>query len=226
MEFKKYLDTHRGLLSERTVHRFTTPLALLVAVCALTVAMSKDIAVAIVPPNLSESARVSQNSADESYKKAWALFTTTMMGNVTPGNVDFLLKNLQMVFAPNVFQKLRGSIADSVDRINQDKVSTTFEAKSTWYEPETDRVYVTGRYSMRDPSGEEISSTRTYEYVIGVHHYKPEVTFFDTYPGPPKVERMKKADEKKAEAARRKQRREGAPATDDKSDLTQPKDSQ
>lgn len=210
MDFKRFENSWQGMRLERQIHRFVTPLALFVAAVSVVGWTSRDEIVVMYPPTLTEASRISMNSADEAYKRSWALYAAMMMGNATPATVGFLLQNLEMIFTPSVFQVLRESLADQVDRIKTESLSIGFQPEQAFYEPESDRVYVSGMSTIRGPSGDEIKDRRTYEFVIGVNRGIPQVTFFDTYAGNPVFEKKKAAAEKKAEKERREDRVERA----------------
>lgn len=149
--------------------------------------LKKDTAIVLIPPNLSEKAEVAKNKASEGYKKAWAVYVATLIGNVTPENADFVLDS----FTGMVTGEIRGIVAEQIaqelDTLKQEKVSSSFEIVRVTYEPETDKVFVTGRNRMTGAGGKTSPTEQTFEFKIDVKQYSPIITHMASYEGMPKL---------------------------------------
>ena len=127
MNYKNFASTW---LSLQASNRFLKLVIIgLVGLNLLTIIgwLKKDSSVILIPPELSEKAEIAKNKASEGYKKAWAMYTATLIGNVTPENADFVLDS----FAGMVTGEIRGlvteQIAQELDTLKQEKVTSSFE---------------------------------------------------------------------------------------------------
>lgn len=143
--------------------------------------------VVLVPPGLNEEVTVSASAASAGYKKAWALYVATLLGNVTPGNADFVMETTGELLAPDVFRAIRELLAEQVRDIKDDSLTVSFEPRQVSYEPETEKVFVYGMFQSRGPSGTPQSFTRTYEMNIDMRFGRPWITSFRPYSGLPRT---------------------------------------
>lgn len=166
--------------------------------------LKKDTLVILIPPGLSEKSELSKNKASEGYKKAWGMYAATLIGNVTPENADFVLDSFSGMVTGEIRQVLTEQIAQELDTLKQEKVSSTFEIVRVTYEPETDKVFVSGRNRMTGAGGKSSPSEQTFEFKIDVKQYSPIIMQMASYAGMPKLENVlaKEAAKEKAEQER------------------------
>lgn len=199
MDFKKFQTNWQTMVTERNLHRIATP-ALSIAVLLLVMALvNHKPLVVLLPPKLTEQVRISMDSADEGYKRAWGLFVATMAGNVTPGNAEYMMRNLEGLLSPRVYQALKESLADQVQRVKRESMSIAFQPREVLYEIATDRVFVFGRAVLTGSSGERAEESRTYEFEIDMVNGIPQVTYFDLYSDKPKTARIREHEAKQAQ---------------------------
>ncbi len=189
MEAKRLAQTWSGINAENKYARMIIG-GLVVANLALVFKLSfRDEKVVLLPPLLEKQAELTQAAAGESYKTAWALFVASFIGNITPKNADFVKAQVGQFFSPAVYSELRDSIDASADALKNEGLSVTFSVTDTLYEPNTDKVFVTGTTTTRardNTAGESI--VRTYEFQVSISNYRPIVTYFDIYRGQPKTQ--------------------------------------
>ncbi len=201
MDIKRFQTSWAAMVAERNLHRIATP-ALAIAVLLLIMALvNNKPLVILVPPKLTEQVRISMDSADEAYKRSWGLFVATMIGNVTPGNAEYLLRNVEGLLSPRVYQSIKENLADQVQRIKRESMSITFNPREIQYEIATDRVFVFGRATITGSSGEKAEEARTYEFEIDMVNGIPQVTYFDLYSDKPKTAKVKEHEIRQAERA-------------------------
>ncbi|MEQ9418091.1 MAG: TraE/TraK family type IV conjugative transfer system protein [Salinisphaeraceae bacterium] len=211
MDIKQLRRTWSGMRAEIRIHQFVTPMALSLALLTTIGWMSSKEVAVLVPPNLDETVRVSQSSADGGYKKAWGVYAATLMGNITPSNAEFIAGTLENIMSPRVYQAIRESLAQQVDRIKRDGLSVAFNPRSVNYEVETGKVFIDGWLQLTGSSGETKRTQRVYEYEFDIRAGSPVITYFDTYSGKPKtktvMQRLDAAERRREEAAQ--EQREG-----------------
>lgn len=205
MDYKRFQTSWFAMVAERNLHRVATP-ALAVAVLLLVMALvSNKPLVILIPPKLTEQVRLSMDSADEAYKRSWGLFVATMVGNVTPGNADYMLKNVEGLLSPHVYQSIKENLADQVQRIKRESMSIAFQPREVQYEIATDRIFVFGKAVITGSSGEKAEENRTYELEVDMVNGIPTVTYFDLYSDKPKTSRVREHEARAAERAKQSQ---------------------
>ncbi len=143
--------------------------------------------IVLVPPYLDERVQVSADSASESYKKSWALYVSELVGNVSPGNADFVLEAVEGILAPSAFRSIKAALTDQIQAIKEDSLTVSFEPRQITYEQETDKIFIFGQFQSEGPTGEPRRFMRTYELEVDIRFGRPWVTFFSPYTGTPKT---------------------------------------
>lgn len=179
----------------------------LVACLAITLGMLvfKKPVVILQPYTLKQEAFVTADEAGQSYHEAWGMFLSLLMGNITPGNVQFVRERLEPLLSPRIFQEAMEAIQSQAEIIRKDRISMTFEPRNVVFERASGKVFVFGNSSVISPNGETRRDRRTYEFRIKIDNYLPVVTFMTTYADRPHtldvLEKQSKAAERAAERA-------------------------
>ena len=194
MQWNLFSNTWRSLKSENALFRSLVPVLVICNLISSIGWLTKDRITVLVPPNLTDATSVAKRSADAGYKKAWALYVSSLLGNVTPGNAAFVLESLQLLMAPRPFATLRGSVASDVEMIRKDGVSVSFEQKTVLYERETDKVFVIGRTGIANSAGGVTKFDRVFEMRVTIENGQPQVVDIQTYQGKPKTLDVLKAE--------------------------------
>jgi conjugal transfer pilus assembly protein TraE len=192
MRLQRYLKTWEGTQSENKWGRlFQASLLVIVFLLALQL-FSKEYIVTIQPFTLTEEAWITKNNASQSYKEAWGFAFAQILGNITPGSVDFVKERIRPLLSPNIYQEVIDAIEMQARQIKNDRVTMRFEPRFVEYEPKSEKVFVYGYSYMKGPSSDEQRSERTYEFIIEIAHYAPVFAFIDTYSGKPRTEKVLK----------------------------------
>ncbi len=170
-----------------------------------TLVFTKETRIVLVPPELAGEVWITPDDASEDYKKAWALMTATVLGNVTPATAEDVQKTLVALIAPEAYRDIELDLSDQVKMIQKDSLSVAFTPKQRIYEPDTDKIFVTGTHTVTGPAGDRREVQRTYEFRIEIRLGVPQVTHFDVYEGRPRTSdiarREAQVDEKRHERA-------------------------
>ena len=118
MQFGQYKKSFSSLQLENNFFRILT-LGLLTLVLILVVALlNKKTIVTLQPWTLARDAQVTETQASNSYMEAWGLALAQLIGNVTPGNVDFVGEQISRFSPPRsitkrstLFRQVRHSFA-------------------------------------------------------------------------------------------------------------------
>lgn len=160
-------------------------LLLFVAVTEMLSVKDKE-RIALVPPYLNEKMSVGWNSASENYYKSFGLYFATLVGNITPSNVDFVIDILSTFLAPEIYTSIKPKlIALSKDAVFRESGGTSaFHSSHIDYEPETSKVFVMGTmttasYAKTQPE----LKTVVYEMAIHIKDGLPNITYLDSYEG-------------------------------------------
>jgi len=193
MKWTIFSNTWRGLKAENVLYRTLVPVLVIANLISMAGWLQKDRITVLVPPTLNEATSVSKRSADAGYKKAWGLFVASLLGNVSPGNADFVMESLQLLMAPRVFATLKSSVASDVEMIKKDGVSVSFEQKTVLFERETDKVFVIGRTGISNAAGSVTKFDRVFEMRVTIDNGQPQIVELDSYQGKPKTVDVLKA---------------------------------
>lgn len=175
MDIKKFFSTYSGMILENRLYR-TVLILLLVSNLILVVLLQRNQTVVLVPPTLEKEARVGQKQADRAYLEAWGLFFATLMGNVTPRNIDFILLNLQRYMAPDIYQEMSQSMIEQAKAIKSGNYSLSFAVQELVYDEAAGRVRVKGQTGMHGPFGKSQLLGRTYDFAINIRNFAPVIT--------------------------------------------------
>jgi conjugal transfer pilus assembly protein TraE len=201
MNYKTYAST---FLSIQRSNQFMKMVCLCLLATNILVVfgwLKKDTSIILVPPGLSEKSEIAKNKASEGYKKSWAMYVATLIGNVTPENADFVLDSFGGMVTGEIRQSVIEQITQELDTLKLEKVSSTFEIVYVTYEPETDKVYISGRNRMTGAGGKSVPTEQTFEFKIDVKQYSPIITQMASYAGQPKLTNVLQKEEVKRKAA-------------------------
>ena len=200
MNYKQFTSTWLGLQKSNFFLKIVCIALMALIFLVVTGWLKKDTVVILVPPGLSEKSEIAKNKASEGYKKAWAMHTAILIGNVTPENADFVTESFSGMVSGEIRTIVTEQITQELDNLKQEKVSSTFEVSRVTYEPETDKVFVTGRNRMTGVGGKTTPTEQTFEFIIDVKQYSPVITHMASYEGMPKILSVLQKEEAKHKA--------------------------
>ncbi|MCQ9090582.1 type IV conjugative transfer system protein TraE [Vibrio alginolyticus] len=206
MNLKAYLKTWEGTQAENKWGRIFV-LGLIFTVLLLAVKLfSKETIVTVQPWTLNEEAWVSQENASQSYKEAWGWALGTLMGNVTPGNVNFIKERMEPILAPTIYQEFIDALEIQAQEIQADRITMRFEPRFVEYEETTDKVFVYGHSFVKGAAfdAKEQRTDRTYEFELRVSNYMPVLDYMTTYEGRPRTKSVLDKLERKEESRRKR----------------------
>ncbi len=190
MNILDYLKSYNGMKRENVFHRISV-LFLSFAVLVLAVAAAvRDRTVVITPYTLSSEAWIRSDAGSQSYREAWALFFAHELGNVTPGNIDFVRDRIGQLISPSIYREFMEALNLQALSIKEDRLVLRFEPGSVEYEKATEKIFVSGRFFTRAFNEKETSELRTYEFKIRLSNYAPELIWMDTYNDPPHTQKF------------------------------------
>ncbi len=142
--------------------------------------------VVIVPPGINQATSVGWADADATYYKAFGMFIATLIGNITPANVEFVSKSLSGYMDSAVYSDVRKkmiALADSRE-FRETAGATKFVPTAIAYEPDTNKVFVAGQMTVvTAQSSTKTADDLTYEMVVKMREGRPVITAITSYPG-------------------------------------------
>lgn len=206
MDLKRYLSTFHGLKTEAYFSRMVTTILLLLVMFLVAVLATRPTIVTIQPWTLSEDAQVTREDASRSYIEAWGFALAELIGNVTPGNVQFISDRLKPLLDPKIYHKVLEGLEANAQQLKDDRVTMRFEPRRVVFEKSSGKVYVTGYSFVRQGMSFEAEKReeRTYEFVIRIANYAPLIMAIDTYEG---IARTRDVVQKQEERAARDETR-------------------
>jgi len=196
MKFREFFSTWDGIVRENRFHRLVIGGLIISNVLAALAAFRTERSVILVPPGLNKEVEVTRNRASAEFKQAWGLFLSELLGNITPGTVDFIRQTLAPMLASSIYQEVMEDLTRQVEEIKRNQVSLSFQPAEVLYEEETDKVFVTGRLRAQGPGSRPVDTIRTYEFIVDINDYRPLIRHIDGYPGRPRTkEQLKNAEQ-------------------------------
>lgn len=170
----------------------------LMAIClvmSVAVNLSVHERIVLVPPYMDKKMDVSWKSANADYYKAWGLYATTLVGNVTPKTVNFVADAIGFLLHPSIYPKIRAQIKSLADDPVFQKANAInyFVPHDITYEVDADKkqkVFVAGQLitsSFEAPNA--LTGARSdyksviYEMTFESSDGRPVIVDMTSYPG-------------------------------------------
>lgn len=212
MQFGQYKKSFSSLQLENNFFRILT-LGLLTLVLILVVALlNKKTIVTLQPWTLARDAQVTETQASNSYMEAWGLALAQLIGNVTPGNVDFVGEQIKPLLSPKIYHETLDALQAGATQLREDRVAMRFEPLRVTYEKTTGMVFVYGYSFMRAGTSmsRETKVQRTYEFKLSISNYLPQIDHLTTYEGVPHTRDEMDRIENREQNAKERARKEAA----------------
>lgn len=144
--------------------------------------------VVVVPPLAVESGgrlEVAWRDANREYTKSIALYITTLIGNITPDNVQFVADSLSRYFSPEIYGTLRTKILSLAkdDVWAGSSQASYFAPRQILYEEGTARVFVMGDIVITGHAKLSERKPVVYELIVSIKNGLPLVEHFTSYEG-------------------------------------------
>lgn len=189
MEMKKFKQQWGEVRLENFIGRITMPV-LAVALLISTYSLSNQTPIiTVLPPNMTEEAKLAHNDANAATKKAYGLYVAQMLGNVHPGTVGFLVSAIEDILHPSIYHDVKESVMDQVNDIEQENLSISFEPRTADYWKDTNRVVVYGNRITEGRGDTKTVEQATYEFEVIVSNYLPQISYVNVYVGAPERKR-------------------------------------
>lgn len=150
--------------------------------------------VVLIPPHMNEKMEVSWADASAPYYKSFGLYVATLIGNITPRNVQLVADSIGQHLDSSIYAPVRAQIlaladdpvfqkSNSVNYFAPDQV--VFEAERG----KTQKVFVVGRLMSTSYAGAGTGAATVdaknlvYEIGVRMDGGRPVITEFTSYPG-------------------------------------------
>lgn len=143
--------------------------------------------VTIVPSNVMTKSTYSASGADSNALTSWGLYISTLIGNATPANADFVANTMGALLAPSIYHTVMDGIAAQVATIKNDQLTLRFDPAQVKFSSAKNAVYVSGWQTTTDAHGSQQRKERTYEIYFDVVNYQPRVIGLTAYDGEPRL---------------------------------------
>jgi conjugal transfer pilus assembly protein TraE len=165
---------------------------MVVSIAILSATVSNKDQTVVLRPFVDEGVmEVQKNKANAQYKKNWATSMAILIGNVTPGNIKFVEESMDSLLSPEIYSCVKVETKKQALVMGTNGVSMAFAPQLTFFEPETDRVFVVGKAkTITAAQKEPVSQQRVFEYRIEIHNYRPVIKRMMSYFGEPRTKTM------------------------------------
>lgn len=196
MNYKNLNTSYKALRTEKYLSRITVAcLSIAVIVLTIVVANKKTINT-IVPYTMQQTGYITENLASESYKTSWGMALAMILGNCNYGSVDTIEKRIAPLLPNDIYQQTLVALRAQAQQFKDNRITVRYSITKYIYEPSTDKVFVEGTYYIKAPGLAEKAHKRTYEFIIGINDYMPQILYINTYDGSAKTEAVLKEMQK------------------------------
>jgi len=183
MNINIFSDEWRGTRAENTFLRLLVPL-LIVSNIALGIALgTRERETILVPPQISDVMKVSSSKSDINYQKSWGLYIATLIGNITPGNADFVNEQISRFLDATMYHRIKQDLASQIIEIRNNNLTVSFEPNQIMYEDDTGRVFVLGKSQTSGTAGKLTKESRVFELKVDIVNGSPLVKDIQSYQG-------------------------------------------
>ena len=173
---------NKAISSAKHAQFLSYGLLAIVAILGFTLA-SNNQRVVVVPPTLATEGWVESNAASQSMQEAWAEFLAVTIGNVTPRNIDRVMKSIGENLSPRIYQSVLTRLVEQSKTVKEEQVAISFEPTNTRFDVDTGKVLVTGQSRITGTRGASSETTQTYEMRFVVSNYRVLLDHFERFEG-------------------------------------------
>lgn len=165
--------------------------------------------VVLVPPYIDKRMEVAWNKSNRAYYEAFAVQIATMVGNISPQNLDFVVDYLGIVMSSQVYMQVKPQLlAYGEDPgFKRGTVFTYFTPTAVRFEDQVNKFFVSGflnsapmQVSTMPGANRMDSKAITYEMQFNMHNGRPVVIAFQSYEGhKPRTQEWQKNNERRQE---------------------------
>lgn len=183
--FNGSIRTVRSLRMENILVRYG------MGVMALTIATqgfllanrSRD--VILVPPFQTEAITFTEGRANSAYFKQWAWSISMLVGNISPGNADFVRQQVEQLVTPDLFRRMGQQLDKDLQNLKSDNAVVMFAPSQVTYDPELELYFVTGQQTLSGPARKSDETKQvTYEMKFATDQLRISISSFAVYDGP------------------------------------------
>lgn len=194
MVFRQYQRSLRDALHNNATKNVIIAVLLLTNFLSVWGWFSSTETIVLVPPTLDDRVVVSADAASDGYKTAWALYVAQLLGNITPGNADFVGEQISGLFAPAAYRDMSDAFLEQIMAISEDRITVEFEPREVIFEGASEKVFVHGAFRAAGPGGAPDEFARTFEMRVDIRFGRPWITHFAAYEDLPRtIEALERA---------------------------------
>lgn len=165
-------------------------------VACLMVIFNQKPTVIMKPPVMLGDIKIENGLPNADWKRSWALFFSSTVGNVTPRNVEFVSKVITSFMVPAIQDANTSRIRQLTQIMKMRGVTQEFAMQDISYDEVSDLVWVWGYKTTKTNhvgAGEEDEAEDrrkwTFEMLIKpTETGTPQITYLDQYEGTPRYE--------------------------------------
>lgn len=181
------LRNNTGLLVSNVV------LSLLLFI-SVTSNLSNHERIVLTPPHMDKKMEVAWNAASGEYMKSWGLYVATLIGNITPKNVNLVADAMGGFLDPSIYPQVRAQIKSLAEDpvFQRANAINYFAPEQAVYEVDSEKrqkVFVVGQLVTSSFEGLQQGARGgdfkwvVYEMSLLMRDGRPVITEFTSYPG-------------------------------------------
>lgn len=178
--------TYTDMLNTRKYMAMAIAALSVVTVIQTVALLVKSTEYIVTPPSYTQALNISNGAGNQEYQQQFALSIALMMGNIDKRNVEFVTGEVLKLMSPQLRSQTAETLKREAQLLKVRKASQTFVVEDMMYSPQNEVVWVWGRKTLTNSSGDKDSRRYTYEFRIEPVDGHPRITYFSGYDGQPK----------------------------------------
>jgi conjugal transfer pilus assembly protein TraE len=177
--------TWENAIKSNTALSLSNVVLAIIAFLAVAHALGLKDRVVLTPPVVTKEMTVGWSSADAEYLKSFGLYATTLIGNITPANSDFVVGAISNFMDSSIYTEAKKHIlsASQSRTFFDSAASSKFTPRATYYEADTSTVFVSGDMAILSAGSQPQIGQITYEMKIIIRGGKPVIMSLTSYDG-------------------------------------------
>ena len=188
MDAKTYKFGFKGAQETVKLQKYAMLIMATTILVLVLFAINKRERLVLIPPVLDERVQLAYSSASEQYYKSYALYVASFLGNINPGNANFVKEGLSLSFSPTLYAEMRAQITEDAEKMRVSGRTLRFYADRVMYEPGTGKTFVAGKQEIVSAAGNVHDQDVTYEMQVAMRDGLPKIEKFAYYTGAPRTE--------------------------------------
>lgn len=194
MNFSIFKQKFKESENTKTVFGILTVLLVILAILQQIKINAQHERLVLIPPQLSQEAKIAWDSASQNYLNDFALYLVSQISSAVPTTVDYTVQAMEPFFDQSVWTVLKPqllAVKNNPNYVGINPISHFTPSNGIIYEPETNKIFISGKLTSSAYSKGNMTSlgsiNAVYELKMYMNNGMPKVSEWYAYTGEAKT---------------------------------------